>query len=66
MPIYEFQCQTCNQSFEELVRSSESWGEVVCPQCGSRSIRKKISSFNAPNAGVSSSSKFPAICTTGT
>ncbi len=66
MPIYEFQCKTCDQMFEELIRSSESWNEVVCPKCGSMSVHKKISSFNAPNASISSAGKSSAICATGT
>ncbi|MEW6137300.1 MAG: zinc ribbon domain-containing protein [Thermodesulfobacteriota bacterium] len=31
MPIYEYKCETCNDSFETLVFGKE---EVVCPKCG--------------------------------
>jgi putative FmdB family regulatory protein len=47
MPIFEFVCQECRQPFEELVRSSSAVEEVVCPSCGSRQVRKQISTFAA-------------------
>jgi putative FmdB family regulatory protein len=50
MPIYEFNCSTCDHSFEELVRSAEAINEVACPQCGSRHVRRKISLFAAKSA----------------
>lgn len=53
MPIYEFNCTTCDRSFEELVRSAEAVHEVVCPRCGSRQVRRKISLFASKSAGGS-------------
>lgn len=67
MPIYEFSCSTCDRSFEELVRSAEAINEVVCPQCGSRRVRRKISLF--ASKGTSGSNAFAAStassCATG-
>jgi putative FmdB family regulatory protein len=54
MPIFEFICTKCNQSFEELVRSASSVDEVNCPFCGSPEINKKISLFSSKAAGASS------------
>lgn len=34
MPIYEYKCEKCYESFEKLVKNSKE--KVVCPQCGSR------------------------------
>ena len=44
MPIYEFACSQCGRAFEELVSISKI-NEVVCPQCGSGQVKKKMSTF---------------------
>jgi putative FmdB family regulatory protein len=42
MPIFDFRCEDCSQTFELLVR-----GDVpVCPHCGSQRLVKMLS---APN-----------------
>ncbi len=65
MPIYEFECQDCNENFEKLVRIS-GVSEVTCPSCGSARTRKKISTFashlDGSGAGFASSSSG---CSTG-
>ncbi|MCI0519376.1 MAG: zinc ribbon domain-containing protein [Chloroflexi bacterium] len=58
MPIFEFVCQECSHPFEELVRSSNSVEEVVCPTCGSHEVRKQISTFAARITGSSFSPSF--------
>lgn len=44
MPIYEYICPTCGQSFEKLVRNGRKAREaaVACPTCGQDSHRKKV------------------------
>jgi putative FmdB family regulatory protein len=43
MPIYEFQCNQCDQEFETLVfRSSE---KVSCPKCKSKKVTRVMSAF---------------------
>ena len=49
MPIFEYKCHECGQKFEELVRSSEE--KVVCPECGSASPSKLLSTFAASSSG---------------
>ncbi len=40
MPIYEYQCLTCNQVFENLVFPGRIEKEkVICSKCGSSVIR---------------------------
>lgn len=56
MPIFEYRCEECKEEFEELVFGSQ---EVACPNCGSRSVSKKLSIFGMsgvekPFAGSSS------------
>ena len=64
MPIYEFSCSVCGRSFEELVRSSDATGEVICPTCGSRDIRRKISVFAAKVSGGGAGTAA-AVCAPG-
>lgn len=44
MPIYEYVCEQCNARFEELVRSVDA-SKAVCPECGSRQVRRALSVF---------------------
>lgn len=43
MPIYEYLCDDCGESFE-VIRSASDTEEVTCPECGGPA-RKKLSSF---------------------
>jgi putative FmdB family regulatory protein len=67
MPIFEFICQQCENPFEELVRSSSSLEGLVCPECGSPQIKRKISTFASKITGGSSFSMSSAAssCSTG-
>jgi putative FmdB family regulatory protein len=44
MPLYEFRCDTCSHTFEELVRSG---GVPSCPVCGNASPARLLSTFAA-------------------
>jgi putative FmdB family regulatory protein len=57
MPLYEFKCQACQRSFEELVRSSDDQGEVSCPSCGAKKAKRLLS---APAKGWLQASSSPA------
>ncbi len=46
MPIYEYECTRCNEAFEKLVPSART-PSPACPACGSRQVRKQLSSFSA-------------------
>lgn len=45
MPLYEYDCPKCGQSFEKLVRSSANADKIVCPHCSSPYAAKKLSTF---------------------
>jgi putative FmdB family regulatory protein len=45
MPIYEFQCNRCQQEFDYLLKVDESYATLTCPQCGGNSLTKLVSSF---------------------
>ncbi len=71
MPIFEFFCKKCGQSFEELVFSQNE--KISCPKCNSESIEKQLSTFgvNAPAAfpgcagGACDMANPPAGCAEG-
>ncbi len=68
MPIFEFVCAECGKSFETLVLNTSKVGEVTCPDCHSRNVTKKISTFAARLAGgsaLSFGSSAGASCSTG-
>lgn len=57
MPLYVYRCKTCGETFEKMMRLSESDQMPVCPNCSSSQTEKLISSFAAfgLSGGVSSS-----------
>lgn len=42
MPIYEYQCESCNHELEALQKLSDA-PLVDCPACGKASLKKQIS-----------------------
>jgi putative FmdB family regulatory protein len=50
VPIYEFRCESCKHSFEELVGSHVGTEEssVRCPECGSERVVRQLSRTYAP------------------
>ncbi len=55
MPLYEYQCKSCGETFEKMMRWSESGHNPVCPNCQSEDTRKKVSSFASMGASSSGS-----------
>lgn len=58
MPIYEYMCKECNESFSLLQRVGVTEKDTVCPRCGSKDVKKKISivsGFCSDDPGFSSS-----------
>lgn len=47
MPLYEFQCMKCMQTFTVKMTMMElEKTKVTCPQCGSENVKKIISQFH--------------------
>lgn len=69
MPIFEFTCEDCGITFEELVFSASKADEVICPNCMSRRVTKLISRFASKASGSKATSNWggaPArSCSTG-
>ena len=43
MPIYEYQCRSCDVQFQSLIMKSEEEERLVCPSCRGRRLKKLIS-----------------------
>jgi putative FmdB family regulatory protein len=52
MPLYEFRCPRCGETFEELVRNLEQADEVVCPECGEKDVERLQSGFATVASGA--------------
>jgi putative FmdB family regulatory protein len=63
MPIYEYRCQACGESFEVFVRSPSRQADPTCPKCGSQKVKKAISLFGV--SGATRSTASGASCSTG-
>jgi putative FmdB family regulatory protein len=50
MPLYEYQCRSCQHQFELLVRRGDT---PACPACRSEELERSISSFAVTTPGVS-------------
>jgi putative FmdB family regulatory protein len=48
MPLYEFECKSCNKPYDEIARYDETgmYKDVECPHCGSKEKDKLISACN--------------------
>lgn len=42
MPIYEYQCETCQACFERLIFGSEEEA-LACPECKGKKVKRLIS-----------------------
>jgi putative FmdB family regulatory protein len=45
MPLYEYECNSCGEQFEALVSASNKDEAKQCPECGSESTEKMLSTF---------------------
>jgi putative FmdB family regulatory protein len=44
MPIYEFECSACHHVFERVMKVSEAWENLTCPECSAAQPKKLIGS----------------------
>ena len=61
MPIYTYICEDCGEKFDLLVGVNQEKTELVCKKCGSKKIKKVLSSFSvgSSQSGASGSSSCP-------
>jgi putative FmdB family regulatory protein len=55
MPLYEYACQTCSDSFEKLISASRADEQQVCPKCGGHETSRQLSSFAVSNGSSAGS-----------
>ena len=65
MPLYEYQCQRCGTTFEELVSLAERDNGRECPKCHSKRARRLVSLFATGSSSDSSSVTSCPTCSTG-
>mgnify|MGYP000993838894 CR=1 FL=1 len=58
MPMYEYRCQTCGNTFEQLRRFSDADRDLECPDCKSTAVKRLISSFAAAGCSAPAGSGF--------
>lgn len=46
MPIYEFRCLKCGNTFDKLFKNPSDKVEIKCPKCKSESFERIISKTN--------------------
>ncbi|MBZ4642703.1 MAG: hypothetical protein PWQ25_1557 [Deferribacteres bacterium] len=52
MPIYEYECKECKNSFSKLVIKQDT--KVECPNCKSDNVEKKMSKISSLSSGNTS------------
>jgi putative FmdB family regulatory protein len=66
MPIYEYHCDDCEESFEVFVRSVSAPAHPACTRCGSVHVEKQITAFATAGGGdFSYGSSSPACAPSG-
>jgi len=53
MPIYEYRCEECAETFEVFVRSPSQETSPICPKCGGQKVKKAVSLFGVGGSGSS-------------
>ena len=43
MPIFEYECQSCEYQFQQLIMKDEEIKTLVCPNCGDTRLKRLIS-----------------------
>ncbi|HEY70063.1 MAG TPA: zinc ribbon domain-containing protein [Anaerolineae bacterium] len=68
MPIYEYECQDCQQRFEALRRMTDADAAIACEHCGSGNTKRALSVFFAQSGGkvIAGSNGNCSSCTGGT
>lgn len=66
MPIYEYDCETCGARFDKLVFLTAQLKPVVCPECSSDQVNKRLSLIASASGANAEGTASSAACTTST
>lgn len=53
MPLFDYQCEACNNQFTELRKGSEKDLPISCPQCGKETSKRLVTGFSMGGGGGS-------------
>jgi putative FmdB family regulatory protein len=53
MPLYEYRCKECRNTFEELVTNSQN-ESINCPECESSDVMRLLSVFGVGTSDIAS------------
>ena len=65
MPLHDYQCLDCEDTFEELIRRPEDEAKVRCEHCGSGNVEKQLSTFSMGRGSKGSSGGSKSCCSGG-
>jgi len=58
MPLYEYRCEKCGESFEKLRRMTDADQAIACPRCDSEEVVRLLSNFATAGCGTPAGSRF--------
>jgi putative FmdB family regulatory protein len=64
MPIYEYECTECGNTFSRLQNIGASADGIRCPKCKSENLERLLSSFTSTSTGSSAGGPAPS-CSSG-
>ncbi len=59
MPIFEYQCTSCDYKFSELRKGAEKDDEIGCPKCEGKETKRLVTGFAVNTKSMSS---MPPSC----
>ncbi len=65
MPIYEYRCADCRQTFSRLQKIGASADGVKCPKCESEHVERLVSSFASTSGSPDVACSSPSSCSSG-
>ena len=61
MPIFDFICNNCGQSFDVMIKNKEK-DSVLCPECQSKDVKQQLSIFYSSAEKTPARQAMPASC----
>ena len=65
MPIYEYRCKDCENTFSRLQKIGAGVDGVKCPKCESENTERLLSSFASTSSSPDVACSSPSSCTSG-
>jgi putative FmdB family regulatory protein len=58
MPVYEYRCEECGRTYEQIRRMSDADKDLACPSCASPKIERLFSAFATKSCSAPAGSRF--------